>query len=103
MGCAHLAYNSPHVYVDPNMHTNSICKWGLHMQIKFMFRVSEQYLFAYGNLHVGICTQEICTRGSPCAKLSKKHILDHLCLHMDMYAPHLFKMGYRLSGACLSS
>jgi hypothetical protein len=43
------------------------------MQIKFIFTVFEHYLFALGDLHMGICTGEIkCKWGSPYAKLPKK-------------------------------
>jgi len=37
---------------------------GLHTHKKFIFRVFEQYLFAHGDLHIWICTQEVCIQGS---------------------------------------
>ena len=55
------------------------------MRKKFIFRVFEQYLFAYGDLHMGICTHfahEIFAYRDPhMQKCPKKHISDHLFLH----------------------
>ena len=46
------------------------------MHIKFISRAFEQYLFTWVDLlwgfAMGICTREICIRGSPYAKLPEK-------------------------------
>jgi hypothetical protein len=62
--------------------------WGSHMRKKFIFGVFEQYLFAYGDSHMGICTHfahEKFAYGDPhVRKCLKKHILDRLFLHNEV-------------------
>jgi len=57
------------------------------MNIQFMFKVFEQYLFANGDLHMGICIwgfahQKFAYGDLHLKNCLKKHILDRLCLHM---------------------
>ena len=58
------------------------------MRKKFIFGVFEQYLFAYGDSHMGICTHfahEKFAYGDPhVRKCLKKHILDRLFLHNEI-------------------
>ena len=58
------------------------------MRKKFIFGVFEQYLFAYGDSHLGICTHfahEKFAYGDPhVQKCLKKHILDRLFLHNEV-------------------
>ena len=46
---------------------------------------------------MGICTREICIRGSPYAKLSEKHISDCLYLHNEVVRRRLSKLK---TGSC---
>ena len=58
------------------------------MHKKFIFGVFEQYLFAYGDSHMGICTHFAHKKfayGDPhMRKCLKKHISDRLFLHNEV-------------------
>ena len=58
------------------------------MHKKFIFGVIEQYLFAYGDSHMGICTHFAHKKfayGDPhMQKCLKKHISDRLFLHNEV-------------------
>ena len=70
------------------MHTTSLCIQGSHMCKKFIFGVFEQYLFTYGDSHMGICTHfahKQFVYGDPHRqKCLKKHISDRLFLHNEV-------------------
>jgi hypothetical protein len=61
---------------------------GIPYAQKIIFRVLEQYLFAYGDLYMGICTHfahEKFAYGDPhMQKCLKKHISDGLFLHNEV-------------------
>ena len=61
---------------------------GIPYAQKVLFGVFEQYLFAYGDSHMGICTHfahEKFAYGDPhVQKCLKKHILDRLFLHNEV-------------------
>jgi hypothetical protein len=61
---------------------------GIPYAQKVLFGVFEQYLFAYGDSHMGICTHfahEKFAYGDPhMRKCLKKHISDRLFLHNEV-------------------
>ena len=65
-----------------------LCVRGSHMRKKFVLGVFEQYLFAYGDSHMGICSQFVHEKfayGDPhMQKCLKMHISDRLFLHNEV-------------------
>ena len=80
--------NNPCVYVNPRMRTTSLCVRGSHKCKKFVFGVFEQYLVAYGDSHMGICThfahEKFAYVDPHVQKCPKKHISDRLFLHNEV-------------------